>query len=271
MKEITTTALTGADGKPTANIDDVLGKLTGRSGLLIDWPGNRFGFAHTLVTGFLGSGSLAKAGAEQFAAVASNPGWEPALPFAAARLSVDQAVTQRLGSAPDLLFSNLFSLVGWLPDAPPNAGWRTEIFKRLTAALLAPTQYPAIRERAMAALVASRDKNVGFILRQALRSTEPVVRRLGCVGLGALGEGEAIKDLGPMLADPDMDVQLAAGLALGAIGSEAALETMLAGSSMAIRLRQAVAEALAAIPGEGHAVARRDELERDDGAPRRRV
>jgi HEAT repeat protein len=257
MKEITTTALTGSDGKTTANVDDVLGKLTGRSGLMIDWPGNQLGFVHPLVTGFVGSGALANADTDRLSAVASNPGWELAMPFAAARLPVDQAVTQCLGSTPDLLFSSLFSLVAWLPDAPPNAGWRTEIFRRLTAALLAPTQYPAIRERAMAALVASRDKNVGFILRQALRSTDPVVRRLGCVGLGALGEGEAIKDLGPMLADPDMDVQLAAGLALGAIGSEAALETMLAGFVDGDpALRQAVAEALAAIPGEGHAVLR---------------
>ena len=79
--------------------------------------------------------------------------------------------------------------------------------------------------------MASRDKNVGFILRQALRSPDAQVRRLGCVGLGALGDGEVIKDLGSMLTDADPDVQLAAGLALGAIGSEAALETMLAGQT----------------------------------------
>lgn len=109
----------------------------------------------------------------------------------------------------------------------------------------------------MAALVGSRDKNVMFILRQALRSTDPDVRRLGCVGMGALGETDAIKDLEPMLKDVSPDVQLSAGMALGAIGTEAALTAMLGGFVEGEQeLRQAVAEALAAVPGEGHAVLR---------------
>jgi hypothetical protein len=105
----------------------------------------------------------------------------------------------------------------------------------------------------MAALIASRDKSVLFILRQALRSTDTQVRLLGCIGLGALGETDAIKDLRPMLEDDALDVQLAAGLALGAIGTETAREVMVDGLlSGEEGLRQAVAEALAAIPGEGH-------------------
>jgi HEAT repeat protein len=52
-------------------------------------------------------------------------------------------------------------------------------------------------------------------------------------------------------------VQLAAGLALGAIGSDAALEAMVSGLLGGdSNLRRAVAEALAAIPGEGQAVLR---------------
>jgi HEAT repeat protein/energy-coupling factor transporter ATP-binding protein EcfA2 len=257
MKELITAAVTGPDGKTVANPDDVLGKLTGNSSLMIEWPGGAYGFVHPLLTGFLAGSWMIYADNEMLNAMLANPAWEIAFPFGAARTEVDSAVTQRLSEMPDLLYSNLFSIVSWLPDSPPNAAWRAEIFKRLTAALLSPSQYPAIRERAMAALVASRDKNVGFILRQALRSPDPNVRRLGCVGLGALGEGEAIKDLGPMLTDSDPDVTLAAGLALGAIGTEAALETMLAGFvDGEASLRQAVAEALAAIPGEGYAVLR---------------
>jgi HEAT repeat protein len=109
----------------------------------------------------------------------------------------------------------------------------------------------------MAAMIATRDKNVLFILRQALRAADPDIRRLACVGLGALGSTEAIKDLAPMLGDENRDVQLAAGLALGAIGSDAALEVMVEGLIQGTdELRQAVAEALAAIPDEGHAVLR---------------
>jgi hypothetical protein len=76
---------------------------------------------------------------------------------------------------------------------------------------------------------------------------------LGCIGLGALGDPEPIKDLNDMLQDADESVQLAAASALGAIGTEAALETMIGGLlDGEQRLRRAVAEALAAIPGVGH-------------------
>ncbi|MFC1960697.1 HEAT repeat domain-containing protein [Chloroflexota bacterium] len=87
------------------------------------------------------------------------------------------------------------------------------------------------------------------------RSTDTYVRLLGCVGLGAFGDPEAVRDLRPMLEDEDLDVQLAAGLALGAIPSENALKVMVQGLLTGEEnLRQAVAEAMAAIPGEGHQI-----------------
>jgi len=257
IKEIITPALVGTDGKPVANADDVINKLINRSELMIDWPGDCYSFIHPLITGYLASEALAKADPAALSAAVDNPAWEWALPFASIQVPMDAAATQRLGSAPDLLYSSLFSLATWLTDSPPNAPWRADVFKRLTAALLAVNQYPAIRERALAALVTSRDKGITFIMRQALKSSEASIRRLGCIGLGAYGDTEGIKDLSQMLNDQNPDVQLAAGLALGAIGSEAALENMLQGFINGEQpLQQAVAEALAAIPGEGHAVLR---------------
>src|SRR5579859_1948593 len=249
--------LAAADRKVASNLDDTLNKLLNQSRLMVNWPGNGYTFSHPLITAFLASETLGSADPATLSVALANPAWDEAFGFAAIKLPMTEAVTQRLGTSPDLLYSGLFSLVNWLPDGAPNAPWRAEVFKRLTAALLTPNQFPVIRERAMAALVASRDKNILFILRQALRSTDPEVRRLACVGLGALGETDAIKDLGPMLTDGTPDVQLAAGMALGAIGTEAALETMVGGLLEGDQtLRQAVAEALAAVPGEGHAILR---------------
>jgi HEAT repeat protein len=116
----------------------------------------------------------------------------------------------------------------------------------------------------MAALIASRDKNVLFILRQALRATDPDVRQLACIGIGALGDPESVKDLTPLLNDDERNVQLAAGLALGAVGSDRALEVMAEGLLHGTEdLRRAVSEALAAIPGEGHAILR-DGIQMED-------
>src|SRR5262249_14926073 len=254
MKEVAIAALSAPGGKPGVNVDDLLGKLTApTTRLIVEEPGGLYSYSHPVLTDFLAGETLVKADAQTVIAAANKPLWNDALAFAAAAAPLDAAVTQRLASAPDLMFSALFSIVPWLIDSPSNATWRAEVFKRLTAALMAPTQYPAIRERALAAMVASRDKAILFIFRQAVRSTDPNVRRLACVGMGALGDSEAIKDLQSMLTDPDQDVQLAAGLALGAIGTDTALETMVTGLVEGEpNLQQAVAEALAAIPDPGH-------------------
>jgi HEAT repeat protein len=158
---------------------------------------------------------------------------------------------------PDLLFSHMFSVVEWMPDAPTQVRWKGEILKRLGTVFLMPNQFPAVREFACAALVAARDDTGGvvYLFRQAIRSGNVVLRRLGCIGLGAIGSRDGIRDLNQMLFDEVADVQLAAGLALGAIGNEEALtamtEALLSGDPP---LRKAVAESFATIPGEGHAI-----------------
>lgn len=243
------------DGK-APKVEGILDALV-KDGLLLSHPGDMFSFPHPSIASYAASESIVQAGTEQATELALEPHWQDALAFAAAHINMTAAVYRKLGVPPDLMYSNLFGLVPWLLDAPADAPWRGDVFKRLAAALMAPEQFPAVRERAMAALIASRDKNVLFILRQALRSVSADVRRLACIGLGALGDAEATKDVAPMLSDDDHDVQLAAGLALGAIGTDRALEIMVHGLVDGTdELRQAVAVTLAAIPGEGHAVLR---------------
>ena len=263
-------AVSGAEVKPTGAATETVDKLLNSSGLLNDAPGGQYAFRHPLLAGFLAADTLLDAPAERIEAIADQPAWELALPFAAAHVSLDAAIKRRLSTPPDLIYTTLFDLASWLPDAPPNVPWKNEVLKRFTAALMAPTQYPAVRDRAVAALVTTRDPGVLFVLRQALRSTDAMVRRLACIGLGALGDAEAIKDLEPMMTDPDVDVQLAAGLALGAIGSEAALERLvgrlLDGDES---LRRAIAEMLAALPEGGHELLR--ELSKSDDVMVRRA
>jgi len=242
-----------AEGAPAAaqpaNIDELVNRVIGGA-LLTGWAGGSYGFCHPLVGAYLAAETLADATVTDASAKAA---WTLAIPFAAIRLPMEGAVNRHLSSPPDLMYNRLFDMVAWLLDSPTNASWRAEVFRRLAAALIGPSQYPLIRRRAMAALVATRDKGVLFVLKQALSSANALVRTLGCVGLGALGDTDPIKDLEPMLKDSDPDVQLAAGLALGAIGTDKALETMTSGLvNGEPSLRRAVAEALAALPGVGH-------------------
>lgn len=233
--------------------DDVVNKTLDNP-LVVEWPDGSYSFGHALLGAFMAAEALDDAA---MVSVANQPAWSVALPFAAIRLNMESAVATRLSTAPDLLYSNLFTQAHWMVDSPAQAPWRAEFFKRAASALVQTTQFPAIRERAMAALVTSRDKGVVFIFRQALRNPNPRVRQLACIGLGALGDAESIKEVSPLLNDNEPDVQYAAGLALGVIGSEAALDTMIEGLLTGeAGLRRAVAEALAAIPGVGHATLR---------------
>lgn len=245
-----------ATAKGTPKASTAIERLT-EAGLLRQHANQTYSLVHPQVAGFLASDRLVQRGSDAVTEKALEPAWEDAIGFAAAHINIMPAVYRKLSTTPDLLYNNLFRLVRWMPDAPVDAPWRGDIFKRLAAAMMTPEQFPTVRARAMAAMIASRDRNVLFILRQALRAADSDIRRLACVGLGALGSSEAIRDLQPMLGDEDRDVQLAAGLALGAIGTERALEIMveglLAGSE---ELRRAVAEALAAVPDEGHAILR---------------
>src|SRR5690606_22506991 len=109
------------------------------------------------IAAFLAGQALIFQGAESAARCALEPAWSDAFAFAAADLNMVPIVYQHLSSAPDLLYSNFFDLVRWMPDAPPDAPWRGDLFKRLAAALVTPEQYPPLRERALAALIASRD------------------------------------------------------------------------------------------------------------------
>jgi HEAT repeat protein len=247
----------GADGKPEAkapSADEQLNKVMA-SGIFQSHAGDVYAPKYRLLGAFLASETLT---AESLPDAAKKPSWALTLPFAAVRLPMDIVLKDRLAAAPDLQYSSLFSLANALLDAPTvNVVWRGEVFRRLAAAMLAPSQYPAIRERAMAAMVSTRDKGVLFIFREAIKQPIAHIRRIGCLGLGALGEPDGIQDLTPLLGDSDPDVQLAAGLALAAVGSDKALETMIDGLlDGEPNLRRAVAEALSALPGVGHSTLR---------------
>ncbi len=257
LQTILTERFKGADGKSTLNIEGLIHTLTGASRLMATYPGDTLAFRHLPICSYLAAEHIAKDQTRDPADLLGLPAWREAFPFLAARTSMDRAVVAMLSAPPNLLVSNLFEVARWLPDAPESARWRGEAFKRLSRALMAPMQFPAVRERAMAALIASRDPNTLFVFRQALRTEDAQVRRLACLGLGALGTTEAIKDLASMLEDEAREVQLAAALALGAISSERAMEIMVqALVSGEEDLRRAAAEALAAIPGEGHSIIR---------------
>jgi|GEM_PF-702031 len=225
--------------------------------LIHENPNGKFHIANAVVGWYLAAENLYNIPPQPLAQLAFQPNWHDALSFASAIVDLEPAVLQKVQSQPDLIYQNMFSVADWMPDAPSELRWKSEILKRLGQAAQQTNQFPLIRAYAVAALVTARDESGGvpYIFRQAVRSASPALRVLGCIGIGALGSEEGVSDLNQMLFDESTEVQLAAGLALGAIGTEASLTAMTEGLLTGEEnLRKAVAEAFSAIPGEGHAI-----------------
>lgn len=225
-----------------------------RTGLLVRHKGGRYRFRHSYITDYLAGLSFAESqtGLQE---KATNLKWRHALSFAALHAPMDTLVRERLTAPTDIIQSNVLEMAGWLANAPADVEWRASFLKYLSNVLVAPNQYPLLRERAIAALIATRDETVLQVFLQATKSAVPNVRKLACLGIGAMGHDEGVPTIIPLLQDADNDVQLAAALGLGAIRTEEALTAMVeAFTEGSESLRQVIAEAFADIPEEGYPV-----------------
>lgn len=192
------------------------------------------------------------------------------MPFLAQLADLTPYVEARLSEGQTILEHPTLMMASWASEADSKGQWRAEVFKQLTNYFIAPSNYPLTRERTMAALVASRDRNVAFIFRQGLQNPNINVRVLSALGLGALGDPEMLVHLGEALRDPEPLVEAAAALGIGALGTKATVnylvETLVNGRDLA---RRAVAEMLASrLTDEGHDILR-EAMQEPDASTRR--
>lgn len=226
-----------------------------RSGLFIRFRGDRYQFRHALLTSYLASLTLKKKSTDHLLELAQNPAWNQTFAYAAMHMPMDDLVEAFTSAPPDVLENRILEVARWLSYAEGRVEWRPAVLKLLGNMFVGAAQYPLIRERVAAALAGTRDKNVPVIFKRALRHPDDDVRRLACLGLGAMRQEDAIEDIASLLEDVNSDVQLAAALALGAIGTEPALhEMVIALTQGSEQLRKAIAEAFAAIPDEGYPI-----------------
>lgn len=226
-----------------------------KSGLLVRYRGDRYQFRHLFLASYAASLWLKTATKEDQNQRAVLTSWRQAFAYLGLHGDVETLVRKRLSAPSDVLGISVLDTARWMAYAPMDASWRGDVMRQLSNQLIAPNQYPLARERAAAALISTRDKSALLVFRRAVRNINPDIRRLACLGMGALGDEEALKDLKPLMNDQNADVQLAAGMALGAIGTDEALETMVISFTQGSeQLRQAMAEAFAALPEEGYPI-----------------
>ncbi len=248
----------GRQAKPAADDRSAQNKFLNRlrrSGLLVAFRNNRYQFRHSFIAAYLGSLTLKTAPPDMMVAKAKSALWSQALAYAALHTSVEPLVKARMNAPLAITHNSVFEVARWLQYADSGVAWRGPLLKQIGNMLIAPNQYPLLRERAAAALIGTRDRNTLFVFRQAARNPNPDVRRLACLGMGAVGHPDAIQDLVPLLQDQVDEVQLAAAMGLAVIQSEEALEALVHSLTEGSEIvRQAVAESLAVLPEEGHPV-----------------
>lgn len=153
----------------------------------------------------------------------------------------------------------LLKVASWLRDAPPTAGWRVEVFRRLMKTVRASSQPFPLRARALCAFLNSRDASATQLFRQILstQDTDQEAQILAALGLGAMADQSAVDLLTKQLESGSRELRWAGALALGHIATHAAIDTLgqvlLQGED---DLRRAVAEALSLDPIEGHGILR---------------
>jgi hypothetical protein len=239
---------------PTSGL---LGKMTS-SGLLIAYPNNKMRFAHPVFAGYLAGRALMNFNVEE--TILKQSDWSGkylAMRYFAAHGDASKLVQALMEFSRLPMHRPLFAAARWLRDAPRNAPWRGKLFGAL-ATLLQTEGIPLnLRGQAMAAFVVSNDPGVTTLFRQFSTTLKFELVQLSALGAGAMRDQKAVQMLERVVEAPSPSVRHAACMALVAIGTNEALETvahtLLNGDE---NIRRAAAEALANDPAEGHAMLR---------------
>lgn len=224
------------------------------AGIVRRYRGEHYLFAQPQVAAYLAAGTVYEAAPEHLLHKAALPRWDAALAYASASADLEPVLRERLKRTPDINVEYLLGMTRWLRYAQADSAWRTHLLRLLGNMLVAPNQFSVTRERIAAALIGTRDDGTLVIFRRMVQDANPELRRLGCIGLGALRDQSAVPILQKFIQQDTDDVKIAAALALGAIGDERALEAMAAimVSSENRAVRRIIAETLAADPEQGY-------------------
>jgi HEAT repeat protein len=247
----------GKKGQKTAPTPSagLLGRMA-VSGLLITHPGNRMRFAHPIFEGYLAGRALG--GYDKESALLNQPDWSGkylAIHYLAAHGDITKIVQSMLEWSRLPMHRPLLAASRWLRDAPRNATWRGKLMGTLANLLQTEGLPLALRGQALTAFITSNDPGASALFRQLMTSLSFELVQLAALGSGAVRDPKAIPLLKNAVQAPNLSTRRAACLALVAIGTTEALETV---ADILLNadedLRRAAAEALANDTREGYAM-----------------
>ncbi|HFC08607.1 MAG TPA: NACHT domain-containing protein [Chloroflexi bacterium] len=235
------------------------------SGVLVAYRGDRVGFLHPTLRGYLAGRALAAEGGAIH--LLQSDWWEgrtDALGFLAATGGGSAVATGLLEKADVVTHAHALAAGRALAYGGTSA-WRAEVLRYLAALLTDTSLALVLRARAVNALARSGEKGLGVLFRKLMGHHDLTVRWLGALGAGAVRDAKSVNALAGLLHDPSRAVQRAAALALVAVNTPEALETVAAllldGDDTQRRI---AAEALANHPEEGYPTLRDAAGHKDD-------
>jgi HEAT repeat protein len=266
FEDIVAEGLSSHEGATRRDLQKTVDALLSKSGLLTIWGHDSVAFRSPAFYAYFWAANQALSGDQStILERVQDPEWSLAISFLIEMADSGPVVERLLLSPPDVTREHLFRAADWLARAQGTEQWHRIVMVRLAQLLLNAETPTALRERAAAALVATRDEGVGFLLRQAIASPNQALRAVAAAGLGTLAadipgrqaDEKSLEALINTLDDPSEHVQAAVINALGHTRSKAAIEalirTLLQSHATARRL---AAEALGKMGGEGHEILR---------------
>lgn len=239
------------EGPKSITIPRILPELA-KSGLLTQQNDDQIRFIHPIIPCYLAGKALADSNSEE---IFSHPDWplrDITIRFMATHQDISAQANILLGQTGDPVRRGPIFVGEWLPSIPIDSPWRKIILGRLSNLLSDEVIPLGVRGRILSALVKTKDPDIPTLFRHLLKSNLVSVRHLAALGSGYQRDTQAVNQLIQLLADQPV-VSRAACLALVNIGTKPALEAtataLLQGSE---EVRQAVAEAFANHPEEGH-------------------
>ncbi len=240
------------DNHAPAPTPGLLGRLAS-SGLIISHLNNKMRFAHPVIGGFLAGQALS--GFKIDDVLLNQPDWAGkllAMRYFAAYGDATELVGKMLEWSRLPMHRPMLTAARWLRDAPRDAPWRGKLMGSLAELMQSEGLPGALRGQALAAFTFSNDPGVSTMFRQLTNTLSFELMKLLALGSGYVGDAKAVRTLEGILQAPSLSARRAAILALVAIGTTEALETVAQTLLNADEdLRRASAEALANDPTEG--------------------
>jgi HEAT repeat protein/energy-coupling factor transporter ATP-binding protein EcfA2 len=196
--------------------------LTGERGVLRPIGTDRYAFHHPLWQAFLAAQEQVTADPATLIEHLDDGHWTEMLRFYAESGDMKPVLIEWMRRPDDLFHSRLCTLGSWIGAAPADASWRDGAMAMMARSFLQPDLPARVREGLIQALIATKMPGITYLFKQALRHTDPDIRRIAVTGLTKIANDTDLPALEAALGDHDEAVREATVRGLPHLGTDAA-------------------------------------------------